>query len=499
MPHLRLIPRASALVHALRGVGYDAKTAVADLVDNSIAAHASNVWLRFTWAGRNSTVSLLDDGHGMSAAELETAMTLGSRSPLEQRGTADLGRFGLGLKTASLSQCTRLVVSSRRKDQPVSTRVWDLSTVEQMDDWIVHDEIASDEHSFIAGLHNLASGTLVLWRQLDRLAGDFDEENESARLTFQGVARDVERHLAMTFHRFLEGPRPRLRIYINGQDEEFRIRAWDPFCTAHAATQQMPEVARNTRSGTVKLQGFVLPHRDRFIGDEFEAAAGPAGWPSQQGFYVYRNERLLVAGSWLGLGRPRRWTRDEQHKLARIRLDLPNTLDSEWSLDIKKSKANPPVELRDWLNRHAELVRQEAKEVFVHRGSRASTSVRAEFSPIWFAETAMSPRYRINRNHPLISALAENGGAQAKAVERVLRLVESTIPVHRIWLDVADKPETPTTTRQLLDEEQVARIAADLLERLMSGQNLTRTAALHRLRHIEPFDQFPELLASLEE
>lgn len=293
------------------------------------------------------------------------------------RESTDLGRFGLGLKTASFSQCSRLVVASRRQGCPVSVRVWDLATVLKTDDWIVDDELAPEEEALVAPLADVASGTIVLWRRLDRLVGEAQVDDEKSRLDFQRTAREVEGHVAMVFHRYLEGSRPRLRIFVNGNSDEFRIRPWDPFCTTHSATQQMPEVRRGSADGFIQLQGFVLPHKDRFEADDYVAAGGPAGWTSQQGFYVYRNQRLLVSGSWLGLGQPKRWARDEQHKLARIRLDVPNSLDSSWSIDIKKSTAKPPLDLREWLTRHAERVRFDAREVFVHRGARITSATQA--------------------------------------------------------------------------------------------------------------------------
>lgn len=499
MGRTRLTPPAASLMQSIRGVGYDTKTALADLIDNSITAAAATVWLQFNWAGRDSSILLLDDGHGMSVGELEQAMVLGSSDPLLKRGDHDLGRFGLGLKTASLSQCSRLLVASRRAGEPVSVRIWDLQTVMATNDWLVEDEPTEAERALLIPLEKLAAGTLVLWSHLDRLVGDVSDEDAQARLHFQRAAREVESHLAMTFHRFLDGARPRLRLFLNGDTDEFRVRPWDPFCTYHPATQQMPEVRRATGGGSVTLQGYVLPHKDRFDAEDYERAGGPAGWISQQGFYVYRNERLLVPGSWLGLGNPRRWTKDEQHKLARLRLDLPNSQDSAWSLDVKKSRARPPLELRDWLRRNAQRVREEAREVFVHRGNRASSVAQAAFSPAWYSDAGGSPKYRINRSHPLVAEVLQGAGNNKARVERMLRLLESTIPVHRIWLDVGEKPDAPPSTREQLPIEEVKKLASDLLERLMTGQRFSRAAAINRLRHTEPFDQYPEVLAVLEQ
>jgi hypothetical protein len=479
-------------------VGYDTPTAIADLIDNSIAASAENVWLTFNWFGQQSTVTVLDDGRGMNEEELDQAMKLGSSNPLAERKASDLGRFGLGLKTASLSQCRRVIVASKRLGGDINVRVWDLDIVEETNDWLVEDDVRDSERPLLAPLERLQSGTAVIWCDLDRVVHAGADEDKS-RLFFQRTAQAVEHHVAMTFHRYLEGSRPPLRAYINGDSEEFRIRPWDPFCTWHEATQQLPEARRGTKDGVVVMQGFVLPHKDRFDTDNYDKAAGPAGWVSQQGFYVYRNRRLLLPGSWLGLGDPKRWTKDEQHKLARIRIDLPNTADYAWCTDITKSKTQPPLELREWLTRLATPVRKEAKEVFVHRGARQPAATRAEFSPVWFSMIGAGPQYRINREHPLVAELLAASGANKSRVSQLLGLIESTVPVHRIWLDVADRPETPPPTREQLPSDDVLRIAKDLLERMIKGQGLGRAAALHRLRHTEPFDQFPEILAALEE
>jgi hypothetical protein len=485
-------------MQSVRGVGYDTPTAIADLIDNSIAAEAATVWLTFNWLGGDSTVTVLDDGRGMNAEQLEQAMKLGSTNPLAERSTNDLGRFGLGLKTASLSQCRRVIVASKVTGGEINVRVWDLAVVEETNDWLVEDDARDSERPLLEPLARLASGTAVIWCDLDRVVNLAPDEDKS-RLFFQRTAQAVEGHVAMTFHRYLEGPRPSLRIHINGDSDEFRIRPWDPFCSWHEATQQLPEARRGTKYGVVVMQGVVLPHKDRFDTDEYDRAGGPAGWVSQQGFYVYRNRRLLLPGSWLGLGEPKRWTKDEQHKLARIRIDLPNTADSAWCTDITKSKTQPPLELRDWLSRLASPVRTEAKEVFVHRGSRQPATTRAAFSPVWLEMTTAGPQYRINREHPLVADLIEASGASKTRVSRLLSLIESTVPVHRIWLDVADRPETPPPTREQLPSEDVLRIAKDLLERMINGQKLGRVAALHRLLHTEPFDQYPEIIAALEE
>lgn len=502
MSKKRLPPAAAAMMGSLRGVGYDAKTAVADLVDNCVAASASKVWVQLRWDGPRSSVLIWDNGTGMSADALDKAMTLGAQPHDAVRTATDLGRFGLGLKTASLSQCRRLVVATKQRGGPALARVWDLDVVESADDWLVETELSGAlDQVDVAVLDGLESGTVVVWRHLDRLVGEATADDPVAMLAFQNVAKEVESHLAMTFHRFLEGPSPRLTIYAHGEGEEFRVKPWDPFYKQHPATQLLPEARRGGGSagGAVIVRGVILPHKDRIPAGAFEAVGGPEGWVAQEGFYVYRGQRLLIAGTWLGLGTPRRWNRDEQHKLARLQLDLPNSLDQEWALDIKKSRAHPPVALRDWLTRYATGVRDKAREVFVHRGSRATATDASQFVALWYADSGGAPKYHINRAHPLVARCLSKEGSHSKEVSELLDLLEATVPVHRIWLDVSAKPETPTSVTTSLSEKVVFDLARRLVNKLAAAPGESRTTALAAVRRIEPFDQFPSVLAALED
>jgi len=282
------------MLEALRGLGYTTATALADVIDNSIAARAATVHLRFVWAGPASALYILDDGDGMDAGELDRAMRLGERSPLETRAAHDLGRFGLGLKTASLSQCRRLTVASRRDGQTHCLR-WDLDDIARRPDdgWYLLEDAAEGSAEYFRVLDEQSQGTLVLWEVLDRIVTpEFCEQD------FLDLIDRVEQHLAMVFHRYLEGPCPRLRILINDRP----VNPWDPFLIGHPATWSSPVQRYRSAAGWVEVQGHVLPHHDRLESGAYEPAGGPEGWTSQQGFYVYRNARLLVAGGWLGLG-----------------------------------------------------------------------------------------------------------------------------------------------------------------------------------------------------
>jgi hypothetical protein len=334
------------MIEALRGLGYSTATAIADIIDNSISAAAQRVHINFRWDCERSYVVILDDGTGMDANELDLAMRLGERSPLDKRSADDLGRFGLGLKTASFSQCRRLTVASL-KDGQLNCLRWDLDFLASSTDdgWHLLEGPAAGSQQLLEPLIDAGRGTLVLWERLDRIVTlGFKEQD------FLDLLDTVERHLAMVFHRYLEGMKARLRLIMN----ERPVIPWDPFLINHPATWSSPIVRLRAQSGVVTVQCHVLPHKDSLSPDQFQSAGGPEGWTAQQGFYVYRNERILVAGSWLGLGQGRSWTKEEAHRLARIRLDIPNSADAEWKIDIRKSTARPPVTLRPALTKLAE-------------------------------------------------------------------------------------------------------------------------------------------------
>lgn len=481
------------MIEALRGLGYGTPTALADIIDNSIAAGARTVDLRFTWTGTDSRVEIQDDGRGMSAAELDRGMRLGERNPLELRNTNDLGRFGLGLKTASFSQCRRLTVASIGSDGLQCLR-WDLDVLAASADGGWH--LLEGPHSGSAGLLTplvLANrGTLVLWEVLDRLVTPgFGEQN------MLDLIDGVERHLAMVFHRYLEGPRPRLKLRINGRS----VLPWDPFLSGAPGKPWHSPVSGHPGVPGVTVECHVLPHKDKLTAREYEDAQGPDGWTAQQGFYVYRNERLLVAGSWLGLGHGRCWTKDEAHRLARIRLDIPNSADADWKLDIRKSSARPPVGVRAWLTRLAEDTRARARSAFAHRGhAPRAPGGGAAVAQAWRADHfSGGMRYRIDTDHPAVRSLLDDAGNLLPQLKVMLKVIEETVPVQRIWLDTAENRETPRTGFAGEPPSAVSDVLDVMFRNMVLLKGMSPSMARERLLHTEPFHNFPVLIAALQD
>jgi hypothetical protein len=486
-------PDPSALMESLRSFGYDAESAIADLVDNSIAAGSSLVDVRFRWAGADSTVMIVDNGCGMTSEGLHNAMRLGSRSPRESREENDLGRFGLGLKTASFSQCRTLTVVSRQSGGDVDGRIWDLDEVERSGQWrlIRCDRATTESHA--ANLEG-SSGTVVVWSSLDRLLGDdlggeldASEVEGSVHRHFLATAEAIEDHLAATFHRFLLGGN--LDILVNGRS----VRRWDPFLDNHPARQDLGLERLNFRGREIEVQSFVLPHRNKLGEDDFMLAGGKRGWNDLQGFYVYRGGRLLVAGSWLGLG----FTKEEHYKLARIRVDIPNSVDEEWQLDVRKSVAVPPPSLRRDLKRIAQTVRSRAVEVYRYKGKTIVRQGERGFTMMWAEHVAKGQiSYRVNREHPAVEAAMSN--PSQKSVGNLLKLVEATVPVPLITINSAERHEDHALPFASATSKALADLARDIYL-VHIGKGLSHQQAVDYVLHTEPFHSYPELHEVLDQ
>ncbi|MDA8988713.1 ATP-binding protein [bacterium] len=498
-------PDASAMVESLRAHGYTLDTAVADIVDNSIAAHARTIRIDArTTDGESPFISIADDGDGMSDEELVAAMRLGSRHPSDVRAEDDLGRFGLGLKTASFSQARRLTVCSRREGHEPATYRWDLDHLARPDvsGWKLLRGADDKSAARLAGMAE-SSGTVVLLEDLDRVvdkpAGGVQGAEQEKQ--FRDKVIRLRQHLAMVFHRYLTRPRAtRVGIFVNDEP----VDAWDPFVTANPATQKFFEGESPSSSGfsKVRVVGYVLPHRDRFNSrsvelsrKEFEKAAGPLGWNAQQGFYLYRNDRLIIAGGWLGLGpKPHGWRQEEHFKLARIQVDIPNNLDLEWRIDVKKSSAAVPGQLAAWLEGVANTIRKYAKDVYAHRGGSAVSGPKqnaaAPVSRPWKStRTSAGPRYKVDRDHPLVAAIADQLPRSSKpALQQLLKLLEQTVPVEQIWVDVADNQGHGTPGYSEFADAAIEKDIEGFVEALQSSTG--RTDRLGCLRDVKACNIF---------
>jgi Histidine kinase-, DNA gyrase B-, and HSP90-like ATPase len=485
-------PDPAATIESLRSLGYSLASAVADLVDNSIAARVEEqlvtVQIMLHWAGGQSWLAVVDDGRGMTEDELRQAMRIGSWDPQSDRGPHDLGRFGFGLKTASFSQCRELTVATKAAgSDPFLIRSWDLDHVRRTGKWELRASAPPGADDILGRLQPQSSGTVVLWRRLTSLvdpAARAEDEVGRRRLTEQMAG--LEGHLGMTFGRFLTRSREGLALSVNSQP----VQAWDPFLTAFSWTQPLPQETSRIRGHAMAIKPNVLPYPGKLTAQEQAQAAGPMGWNAQQGFYIYRQDRLIAVGTWLGL---RALSSEDAYNLARISVDIPQPLDSEWSLNITKGTVQPPDALRQDLTRIAIQTRRRARAVLRSRGGMVGGRKNRAVIPVWqqrrrHGELVLS----INRQHPIIVEALSDDHPSRRRLEAVLDLIEETIPS-------AALPSAQPHDRRASDgtpPQPVIELARRLYEKfLLDG--LTRQQAADKLLSCEPFGEYPDLLESM--
>lgn len=422
-----LAPNPAAIVESLRSIGYTMETAVADIIDNSITAGATVVDIKCDLNGSESKFYIFDNGSGMDEATLHEAMRLGGKGPKERRDDNDLGRFGLGLKTASFSQCRKLVVISKT-EKGIAQRSWDIDTIKERG-WKIDTTV---DKALAEKLSSYQTGTLVMWDKIDILIQTTGEKAEKLLANKIAVLRD---HLSLTFHRFLEDGR--LTIRTGGAP----VFPWDPFLPSVPDVQKILWPRECIRTG-IYIESVVLPHRSYFSDAEYKKAGHTAGWSPMQGFYIYRNDRLLTVAGWMGLRENGRIMRqDHFYDLARIRIDLTNEQDFEWDIDVKKSKASPPDVLIDTLTAIAINVRKEAYEVYRNRNVvNVVRQQRGKADPLWVVETSAEKLHlSLNTEFPVIKDLMTTltTSQQVQKLQKLLKLIAETVPADKISFELS--------------------------------------------------------------
>lgn len=456
----------------MRDIGYTLESALADVIDNAISANASTIHVNYDTNSANPFLAVVDDGDGMTRLELMTAMRLGSQSPTEQRHERDLGRFGLGMKTASFSQARRLTVVSV-KDAQRSVAQWDLDMVVERDDWMLQLPTAFDEKQFLGSEQLGGHGTAVIWQSLDRISdGASGSSLADHMLDRMDSAR---RHLELIFHRFLQGDRNvrKLRILMNGRD----LEAFDPFHSKSLATQRLPSETIRVANQDVQIEGFILPHHGKVSAADWERYAGEGGYVKNQGFYVYRGGRLIIHGTWFRLAR-----QSELTKLARVKIDMPNGLDTLWKIDVRKASAQPPYAVRQRLKGLIDRITGPSNRVFTSKGHKLTSDSQAV---LWHRRVDKGRvSYEINRDHPVLAHISDDlTEGQSAELETFLKSVERAFPVDAVFSDAASDPKAVSQTN--FSSEDLSAVI-DLMVKVMTAQGSDLDTLLSDLGRAEP-------------
>ena len=419
-----LMPNARMLLTSLRSVGYTEEASIADLVDNSISGGASIIQLWFDW--ESLRILIADNGMGMDRKELLDSMKIGSADPEVVRNADEMGRFGMGMKMASFSLGKQLIVITKQENE-TNNAEWNLEYVEKEDKWEILLHSNETINAIIESLkekidfYNWDEGTLIVLSKLDKL---IDENNmQKSKAKFYKTIKKIKTHLAMVFHRFIEDDG--LEIYVNGN----LLEAWNPFLRQNPATMELSCEELFDGKSSVLIEPFILPHKTKFENEcVFKKAGGPKDWLAQQGFYVYRNRRLIVYGTWFG-----KFKKESAYNLARIKLDMSSESDFEWGIDIKKSRATLPVAKKESVTQVAYLAIEKSIAVYNSRGvyNRRNTVNNTSLKYVWEQRKNSSGNYMfyLNKKHPmLIKLMQELNEEIKKELKTYLSLIENYSP-----------------------------------------------------------------------
>ena len=451
---------------------YDFPAAIADIIDNSISAKATKISIDFDYKknDENSFIRIADNGSGMLENELIDAMTLASKNPRAERNADDMGRFGLGLKTASFSQGRQLTVISKKQNKICAA----LQDLDKFGDW--NTELYEGEEASSLFLRNpfFETSTEVIWRKLHRLTESF----QMTKIDFNSLITAASDELSLIFHRYLSknqfSRNKQLEIFVNGEV----LRSLDPFKTDHPATQQLETEEISLPNGKVIVTPFVLPHYSKLSPNEYEKLAGEEGYVKNQGFYIYRNKRLIIHGTWFRLFR-----HGALSKLARVRVDIPNSLDEEWRISVDKSNAQLPSLLKNRLRDLVERIGTSSSRVYRQRGSKVSQS---DLTPFWTRNVKKGQiRFNINSQHPSIKNFSENlNKEQNSGFVELLHFIAGTFPIETVYSDYS---EHPNELVQSETEPNDLIIFASKFVKSMLDKGMSQEDLLALLKNTEPF------------
>lgn len=479
------IPTADVLMTSMRSMGYTFEAAVADVIDNSISANASVIELKFPIDPQDCFIAICDNGTGMGKDELFDAMKYGSQNKKTSRASDDLGRFGLGLKAASLSQCKKLTVISKRKGDDVNAFSWDLDVIRDSEDWDLL-EYSKEEIELIRWsnyLDDKESGTVVLWEEFDVL----EKNAGSVYAELSKYQESTSQYLSLIFHRFLSRLDNRISILINN----YRLESLDPFLEKHKKTNvrrriTLPIIDSNGGESIITVQPYILPFQKDMTKEDKKLVGGMEDYRTKQGFYIYRNERLIIWGTWFGRAR------GELTKHARIKVDIPNTLDDIWCIDIKKQVATIPNVIKNQLKKAVDEAMDIAIRAQTYRGRVKNVDESIEF--IWnrIQGRGESYQYRINREAAIFDIIKGKVDNETwNYIDMVLDEIERAVPYQQIYIDKTQNRVDEDTISK--DTEEVDNKAKLLIKMVMSLDGCTYAEAKDRVFSSEPFSNYLDL------
>ncbi|WP_457748295.1 ATP-binding protein [Sulfurimonas sp.] len=449
----KVLPNVSNFIKSIRDVGYTFEVAVADIIDNSISAKATFVKI-LAISQPELQIGILDNGYGMNEEELVEAMRLASKNPDMQRAKNELGKFGLGLKTASFSQCKKLTVISK-KDTIVSIKQWDLDYIEEKDDWLLITPDMDDyqKNTFYQELKQLENGTLVIWENIDRYKKD----------RFSSKIDTLTDHLSLVFHRFLEKSFTPVSLYVNNS----KLKPFNPFNPENMATFEKKTEIIRFANHKIEITPYILPHHKKVSKQEWDYYATNDGYTKTQGFYLYRENRLLIYGTWWGLLKP-----SDATKLVRIKIDITNEQDKLWGIDVKKSTANPIPELKQDLKRILTESIKDGIKPYSKRAKKIQDKTEIKFWDLVINNGKIY--FKINKEHPIYIKIKENMTNRTSSIFDIyLKGLEHYMPLEAIEYHLQQSSHD-VSQKELLTNEDIDKLIKQLQDVGMNKNDIEK-------------------------
>jgi hypothetical protein len=427
-------PNPEHLIRSIAEQGYSLESSLADLIDNSISAEATGVEVLIDMEQEPFTLFLADNGSGMTENTLKSSMQFPSSSPVLERVETDLGRFGLGMKTASFSQTRTFTVLSRERGASIyKGRTWDVDYLKRKKKWhlIVNtkdevERILSNYHKISAdhlgNIKDFSANTIIIWKGLYKFEEYLDRSNRKKALQQQLNEVTVD-HLALVFHRFLERKKDKISIRVNNK----QINPFDPFPPSDLGVRKIESKRRSFFKDKVKLEGFVLP-----ACSIDEARTGVSKWTTKkasltdmEGIYIYRADRIIIYGGWNGLIR-----KGPRLQLARLRVDVGNKVDHLLHLNVSKSQITIPHDLKLGFAEYVNELKLEAEREFHNRGIRklAGDVSRQNEQLVTRIACSKGTLLELNPNFPILKELTGSlSSEQRSKLALLLRMLTTLI------------------------------------------------------------------------
>jgi len=426
-------PNPEYLIKSIAEQGYSLESSLADLMDNSVSAGADKIEVLIEMEQEPFTLFIADNGNGMDEEVLKASMQFPSNSPEEERNVLDLGRFGLGMKTASFSQTRRFTVLSRRKGtRNYSGRTWDVNYLKKVGKWRLlvnsQEEIAkllqqyrSLSEGHLNRFENFEANTIVIWNGLYKYENYLEENNRQTALKKQ-ITEITSDYLSLVFHRYMERQANPLQIRINND----RIIPFNPFPTTKLGFRPIEFKQKQFSTDTIKIEGFVLPSRS------IAESQSKSDWTTKnrslmdmEGIYIYRADRLIHFGGWSGLIK-----KAPRLQLARLRVDIGNSVDHLLHLNVAKSQIEIPHDLKAAFEKYIEVLKIEAEREFYNSDNPKFPKSKKENSAQLFEKIASKKGtlLELNHNFPLLNSLREElKGEQLTKLNLILRMINTRI------------------------------------------------------------------------